>query len=166
MISPQEQLCLCGCGQPVEQHSGKGRPSKYATNACKTRAFRNQLSTVTKIQEYDVTKITNTILCGDSLSVLQRLPDKCVQMCVTSPPYFQMRDYGVSGQIGLEDTPQEFVAKLVDVFREVRRVLKDNGICWCNIGDTFAGGTLGRRDSGTEGKFGGPRLTPKDRAIP
>lgn len=63
------------------------------------------------------------------------------QMCVTSPPYFGLRDYGHEGQIGLEPTPDEFVAKLVDVFREVRRVLRDDGTLWLNLGDSYAGGS-------------------------
>lgn len=60
-------------------------------------------------------------------------------MCVTSPPYYGLRDYGVDGQIGLEDTPEQFIDKLVSVFREVRRVLKDDGTLWINIGDSYWG---------------------------
>ena len=67
------------------------------------------------------------ILIGDCRDVLRRLPDASVQCCVTSPPYFGLRDYGVAGQIGLEPTPDDFVAELVAVFREVRRVLRDDG---------------------------------------
>ena len=68
------------------------------------------------------------------------LEDNTVQCCVTSPPYFGLRDYGVDGQIGLESTPDEYVSKLVQVFREVKRVLKDDGTLWCNLGDSYAGG--------------------------
>jgi len=68
---------------------------------------------------------------------------KSVQCCVTSPPYFSLRDYGVAGQIGLEPTPTEFVQRLVEVFREVRRVLRDDGTLWLNLGDTYAGGGNG-----------------------
>ena len=64
---------------------------------------------------------------GDCLAVLRDMPDGLVQTCVTSPPYFGLRDYGHAGQIGLEPTPDEFIAKLVTVFREVRRVLRDDG---------------------------------------
>lgn len=64
--------------------------------------------------------------------------DKYVQTCVTSPPYFGLRDYGHGGQIGLEETPEEYVRKLVEVFREVKRVLKDDGTLWLNIGDSYA----------------------------
>lgn len=81
---------------------------------------------------------TNTILTGDALEQLRTLPDGFVQTVVTSPPYFALRDYGVSGQIGLEETPEEYVEKLVEVFREVYRVLRDDGTLWCNLGDTYA----------------------------
>lgn len=77
------------------------------------------------------------ILQGDCLAVLKTIPERSIQMCVTSPPYYGLRDYGVDGQIGLEDTPQEFISRLVDVFREVRRVLKDDGTLWVNIGDSY-----------------------------
>lgn len=78
------------------------------------------------------------LYCGDSLAVLKRLPSESVNCCVTSPPYFGLRDYGVDGQIGLEETPEEYVSKLVEVFREVRRVLRDDGTLWLNIGDSYA----------------------------
>ena len=78
------------------------------------------------------------ILCGDALEQLKTLPDGSVNCCVTSPPYFGLRDYGVDGQIGLEDTPEAYVARLVEVFREVRRVLRDDGTLWLNIGDSYA----------------------------
>lgn len=77
------------------------------------------------------------ILQGDCLAVLKTIPERSIQMCVTSPPYYGLRDYGVDGQIGMEDTPQEFISRLVDVFREVRRVLKDDGTLWVNIGDSY-----------------------------
>lgn len=72
------------------------------------------------------------ILVGDVREQLRTLPDESVQCIVTSPPYWGLRDYGVDGQIGLEATPQEFVAVMVDVFREVRRVLRADGTCWVN----------------------------------
>jgi DNA modification methylase len=68
------------------------------------------------------------------------LQDACVQCCVTSPPYWGLRDYGITGQLGLESTPDAYVAQLVAVFREVRRVLKDDGTVWLNLGDSYAGG--------------------------
>lgn len=74
---------------------------------------------------------------GDCLQSLKKMPDQSVHCCVTSPPYFGLRDYGVDGQIGLESTPDEFVAALVAVFREVRRVLRDDGTLWLNLGDSY-----------------------------
>jgi DNA modification methylase len=71
------------------------------------------------------------------------LADGCVQTCVTSPPYWGLRDYGVGGQIGLEATPELFVATMVEVFREVRRCLRDDGTVWLNLGDSYAGGGRG-----------------------
>ena len=75
---------------------------------------------------------------GDCLQSLRDMPDQSIHCCVTSPPYFGLRDYGVDGQIGLEQTPDQYIAKLVEVFREVRRVLADNGTLWLNIGDSYA----------------------------
>jgi DNA modification methylase len=74
-----------------------------------------------------------------------------VQMCVTSPPYFGLRDYGHEGQIGLEETPEEFIRKLVEVFRCVRDVLADDGTLWVNIGDSYATGTKAERQHGSRG---------------
>lgn len=85
-----------------------------------------------------------TILQGDCRGVLQTLPEKSVQCCVTSPPYWGLRDYGVDGQIGLEPTPAEYVAKMTSVFHQVWRVLADDGTLWLNLGDSYAaqrGGT-------------------------
>ncbi len=81
-----------------------------------------------------------TLYCGDALEVLRELPDASVHMCATSPPFFGLRDYQVEGQIGLEDSPQEWVERLVEVFREVRRVLRDDGVLFIEIGDSYAGG--------------------------
>ena len=82
---------------------------------------------------------TDRILCGDALEMLRTLPDNSVHCCVTSPPYYALRDYGVDGQIGREDTPAQYVARLTDVFSEVRRVLRPSGTLWLNIADTYAG---------------------------
>jgi len=84
-----------------------------------------------------------TVLEGDSRTVLATLPDASVQCCVTSPPYFGLRDYGHDGQIGLEATPEAYVAEMVALFREVRRVLKDDGTLWLNLGDSYAGSGKG-----------------------
>lgn len=79
------------------------------------------------------------LLQGDALARLRELSSESVQCVVTSPPYWGLRDYGVEGQIGLEPTPEEYVLKLVEVFHEVRRVLRRDGTCWLNLGDTYAG---------------------------
>lgn len=79
------------------------------------------------------------IIIGDSLEELGKLPDGIAQTCITSPPYWGLRDYGPEGQIGLEETPEDYVARLVKVFREVRRVLRDDGTLWLNIGDSYNG---------------------------
>lgn len=78
-----------------------------------------------------------TIHVGDCLESLKNLADCSVQMCVTSPPYFGLRDYGVEGQLGIEATPVDFVESMVEVFREVRRVLRDDGVMFLNIGDSY-----------------------------
>lgn len=83
------------------------------------------------------------ILAGDCRDLLPTLAAGSVQCCVTSPPYYGLRDYGVAGQIGLETTPDEYVAEMVAVFREVRRVLRDDGTLWLNIGDSYAGSREG-----------------------
>ena len=78
------------------------------------------------------------VLIGDCRDTLKTLPEQSVNTCVTSPPYFGLRDYGHEGQMGAEPTPDEFVAALVEVFREVRRVLRDDGTVWLNLGDSYA----------------------------
>ena len=82
---------------------------------------------------------TDRIYCGDALTVLNTLPDNSVNCCVTSPPYYALRDYGVDGQIGREETPALYVERLTSIFREVRRVLTPDGTLWLNIADTYAG---------------------------
>lgn len=79
-----------------------------------------------------------TLHHGDAATTLATLPDGSVDCIVTSPPYFGLRDYGVDGQIGAEPTPGQFVASLVDVFHEARRVLTDDGTLWMNLGDSYA----------------------------
>jgi DNA modification methylase len=83
--------------------------------------------------------MTVSVMIGDCITSMQSMSEKSVQCCVTSPPYFGLRDYGVDGQIGLEDTPDAFVQRLVGVFKEVKRVLKDDGTLWLNIGDSYNG---------------------------
>lgn len=89
------------------------------------------------------------IIQGDALEQLQKLPSESVYACITSPPYFNLRDYGTSGQIGAEETPEEYIERLTAVFREVRRVLRNDGTLWLNIGDSYAGSWHGRNADGT-----------------
>lgn len=100
--------------------------------------------------------MTIHILTGDCRDVLRTLADGSVQCCVTSPPYYGLRDYGVDGQIGLEQTPDAFVAELVAVFREVRRVLRDDGTLWLNLGDSYASDTKGSGGTGKSTLVGTP----------
>ena len=76
---------------------------------------------------------------GDCLKILKTLPDDSVHCCVTSPPYYALRDYGMEAQIGRETTPKEYISRLTEVFTEVRRVLRPDGTLWLNISDTYAG---------------------------
>lgn len=87
----------------------------------------------------------NKVYNMDCLSGLKTLPDNCVDCCVTSPPYYALRDYGVDGQIGLEETPQAYIDRLTEVFMEVHRVLKPEGTLWVNLGDSYATGTTAAR---------------------
>jgi DNA modification methylase len=90
------------------------------------------------------------ILHGDALTILKTLSDESVNCCVTSPPYWGLRDYGVEGQLGLERTPEEYVAKMVEVFREVKRVLRDDGTLWLNLGDSYCGSNGNRNAACTD----------------
>lgn len=87
------------------------------------------------------------IIEGDCRDVLATLPAESAHTCVTSPPYFGLRDYGVEGQLGLEPTPDEFAAALVEIFREVRRVLRDDGTVWLNLGDSYNNRAVSRPSS-------------------
>lgn len=93
-------------------------------------------------KDYNMTR-QHRILVGDCIEMMRTLPDQSVHTCITSPPYFGLRDYGVDGQIGLEASPREFIDNLVAVFREVRRVLRDDGTLWVNLGDSYASGGRG-----------------------
>ncbi len=116
----------------------------------------------------------NALLVGDCLDGLRALPDGCVQACVTSPPYYGLRDYGNAAQIGQESSPRAFVDALVAVFAEVRRVLRPDGTLWMNLGDSYAATTKGssgkgekqRTNAGTllaDRRWKGPDgLKPKD----
>jgi DNA modification methylase len=98
-----------------------------------------------------------TLLLGDALEVLRAMPDGSVDCCVTSPPYFGLRDYGFEGQCGLEATPAEYVETMRAVFAEVRRVLADDGTLWLNLGDSYVTGATGTRVS--SGLQGAPNST-------
>lgn len=98
-----------------------------------------------------------TLLTGDCLDRLRTLADGSVRCCVTSPPYWGLRDYGHAGQLGLEATPDAYVTKMVAVFREVRRVLADDGTLWLNLGDSYGSPSAGRNDGNhrADGRPGG-----------
>lgn len=100
-----------------------------------------------------------TLYLGDCIETMRRLPAGSVQTCVTSPPYFGLRDYGHDGQIGLEPTPDEFVSALVAVFREVRRLLADDGTLWLNLGDSYAGGGGGNYNKTGKTRANGCQIT-------
>jgi len=87
------------------------------------------------------------VITGDALEQLRALPNESVDCCVTSPPYWGLRDYGHEGQLGLEPTPEAYVQNMVEVFREVRRVLKPEGTLWLNLGDSYTSGGRATRDA-------------------
>ncbi|KKL14376.1 hypothetical protein LCGC14_2516260, partial [marine sediment metagenome] len=82
----------------------------------------------------------NEIICGSALEVLKTLPADSINCCISSPPYWALRDYGVEGQLGLEPTFEEYIDKLCTIYDEVKRVLRKDGTCFVNLGDTYAGG--------------------------
>lgn len=101
----------------------------------------------------------NQVITGDCIAEMNKLPDSIVQTCITSPPYWGLRDYGVEGQFGLEKTPEIYVAKMVDVFRAVRRVLRDDGTLFLNLGDSYVSGK-GRYSSNAQTISGKSRHEP------
>lgn len=108
--------------------------------------------------QLSIKKIVNHILCGDAYHVLKQLPSESIDCVVTSPPYWALRDYGVKGQIGLEETFQAYLAKLCLIFDEVKRVLKPTGTCWVNMGDTYAGSSKGNGGSSSVDNYMYARL--------
>ena len=98
------------------------------------------------------------IIEGDCLARLADIPDRSVQTCVTSPPYWGLRDYGAEGQLGLEPTPEHYVENMVAVFREVRRVLRDDGTLWLNLGDSYANLGHYKGNPGDVGNIGKPQV--------
>jgi DNA modification methylase len=124
------------------------------------------------LPEWSVSTL-DTVHCMDAISLLKALPSNYVNCVVTSPPYWGLRDYGVPGQIGLEPTMHEFIDKMVILFREVRRVLRDDGTLWLNLGDSYSTSPKGNPGDGLNGqRFGAnehrydksksPGLKPKD----
>ena len=103
--------------------------------------------------------MSNVLLTGDCREMLRTLEAGSVRTCITSPPYFGLRDYGHDGQIGLEQTPDDYVNELVEVFREVRRVLSDDGTLWLNLGDSYAGGGGGNYNKTGVSQAGGQHIT-------
>lgn len=97
--------------------------------------------------DIDTSIFRNKTFQGDCVEVLRTMPDNLIDCCITSPPYYGLRDYGIDGQIGLEQTPEAYIVRMVEVFREVRRVLKPEGTLWLNLGDSYAGswGNSGHR---------------------
>jgi len=104
-----------------------------------------------------------TLYHGSAGRVLSGLPAESVQTCVTSPPYWRLRNYGTPAQVGLERTPEEYVARIFDIFREVRRVLRDDGTLWLNLGDSYAAGGHGGHQTEGNGTFHGHRKREGDR---
>ena len=94
------------------------------------------------------------LIVGNALDILPRLPNGCVNCCVTSPPYYNLRDYGVQGQIGTEATLEDYIKKLVEVFREVQRVLRQDGTLWLNMGDSYATSSGAQPPTNTRNKRG------------
>lgn len=104
----------------------------------------------------------NTIYNLPCLEMLIKLPDNSIDCCVTSPPYYGLRDYGVEGQLGLEATPDEYVMKMVQIFSRVKRVLKDEGTLWLNLGDSYASSTKGSGGpSSKQDSNAGSRYNPR-----
>jgi len=97
-------------------------------------------------------EVNHGIIQGDCIEGLRTLPDASAHCCVTSPPYWGLRDYGHDGQIGLESTPEAYVARMVEVFREVRRVLREDGTCWVNLGDSYNNAGSSKNGTGLDGK--------------
>ena len=104
----------------------------------------------------------NKIYQGDALEVLRTMPKESIHCVVTSPPYWGLRDYGIEGQLGLEKTPEEYIEKMVEIFREVKRVLRSDGSCWINLGDSYAGSGSPGGDF-RDGKGGDEYLRPYNR---
>jgi len=97
------------------------------------------------------------IICSNNLDILKTLPNESINCCITSPPYWALRDYGIDGQLGLEPTFQEYLDKLIAIFDEVKRVLRKDGTCWVVLGDTYSGGV---NNNGSKKVYGAKTLKP------
>jgi site-specific DNA-methyltransferase (adenine-specific) len=100
----------------------------------------------------DIKHLLDTVQQADALTFLKSLPDESLHSIVTSPPYYAQRDYGAEAQIGLEETPEDYIKALVSVFHEAHRVLRKDGTFWLNIGDSYVGATSQHKDGGSQGK--------------
>ena len=162
-----DRIHNCVCGKPLPAHSGKGRKKRFCSAACKQSQYRNRL-VVKRNAKHSVRYLLNSVeqvpslqlvlqsggICqGEAYDVLKTFPDNCIDMVMTSPPYWALRDYGVDGQLGLEPNFEDYISKLCDVFDDVKRVLKDTGTCWVNLGDTYATHT-GKSRGKSVGQFG------------
>lgn len=107
----------------------------------------------------------NKIICSDALTALKTLADDSVDMCVTSPPYYGLRDYGDDNQIGMEKSPQEYIENLTEIFMEVYRVLKPEGTLWINIGDSYAGSGKGPMSIAMAGNGKNKTLYEKNKKV-
>jgi DNA modification methylase len=103
----------------------------------------------------------NKIYNADCLEKMKEIDDKSIDMILTSPPYWDLRDYGVNGQLGQEKTFQEYITKLCDIFDEAKRILKDSGTCWVNLGDTYISKGVGRHAGYNDPKYKNGRVGRK-----
>ena len=110
---------------------------------------------------YEIEKIKNKIIHGDVLKELEKIPGESIDCIITSPPYYGLRDYGVTGQIGLEKTLDGYLQKMLAVTKELKRVLKKEGTLWLNHGDSYAGGGGGNYGYGLSSLQGGSHPTNK-----
>ena len=102
------------------------------------------------------------ILQGDCLEAMKILDSESIQCCVTSPPYFGLRDYEVDGQIGLEESPELYVKKMVQIFHELKRIMRSDGILWLNLGDSYSGSGKGGQSEEKRSENWQPKYTNKN----
>jgi DNA modification methylase len=139
---------------------------RSARAMCGDQRAIGPLRELPRLRGLEAHTMRNVILTGDALTTLRKLEPESVQCCVTSPPYWGLRNYGIPGQLGAEKTPAEYIAKLVAIFGEVRRVLRADGTCWLNLGDTLInakGRAHGVDPKQSARRFG---LRPNDVSVP